>query len=729
MFSIGYYFCGLFTGNNPIPPTVTQMSTWQFAESPWEPLTLFPWTWEEFCAAWENYWPLFFSWDNFGYYGLWVADTVLLLSRFFLLFVVPLLFVGFALFSRYTSVISDDADVESKQLKGFKAFQFNRLYPLVVNIKGYFGFLLETKIWLYVWGIMWGIYFNLFSIVIAFFAYYFYFVIDFEFTGIYTQLLKLLEDLTPVIRFIPGIIWVIIIYCVYERICRARALEKLYRLESKNEEFVSELGLFTIAYGNMGVGKTRFVTSCAVTCEAWMRKLALKIMLNNDLKFPNFPWPKLQRFIRECMKDRRIIDTRSCKKVIAKMQSYDEYVFREENIRWWRRQCRERGFSKYKYCFDYDLDHYSAIYNNGVQIKTIWEAIEAYAQAFVIYAVHTSLIYANYSIRSDVCVTDYGNLPDYNYDFFDRDPLLRGEYSRFCHILDYDMLRMGRKMWDENPNKEAFGFGIWVMSELDKELKNTPELVGVQREDDECNQKNDMTIPHLKMSRHAVVIDFQEFVKELGDLQRPEDLRGSARQVGELVFIAHKGKKIPALPFYSTFWLVEGVILKLLDKFLDFYLRYSINRADGTLLLYLFKNASAGLHKYCDVINSRFGVETLDLELESGRMEGGSTPAKWYLTAKDADRYSTNCLAAMFDSDTNKVGIMDVQEYRGRMAEEDELDAQHSHFHRERKEAQLLNKSDGIDEKLTELECNILEAYSLIKNTSGRKSKRNEDDE
>ena len=727
--SLGYYFCGLITDEVPFEATVTQFSTWKFGESPFEPLKLFPWTWEEFCTGWENFWPCFFSGDNFIEYLLFLIEALQWFFKWFLLITLPLIMVAYGVISKYTDTINNDLGKESKCLQGFKKFQFTKLYPFFGALKAFYKFLLDTRIWLYIWAVIWVLYFNLFSIAVSFVAFYLYFIVSYDFVGIYTQVLKLLDDLTPVVRFLPGVVWLVLAIVVLEYFCRKRAKERLYSLEEKNEKFVSKRGVFTLAYGNMGVGKTRFITSMAVTCEAWMRKQALQILLDNDLKFPNFPWLKLQKYIRESMEEHVIFDVRSCKKAIAKMRSMDLYLQKDCNKKWWSRQCRKRGLSKNKYIFDYDREHYTEIYNNGVTIKTVWEAVEAYAQAFLIYAVYTSLIYSNYSVRSDVCVTDYGNMPDYNYDYFERDPLLKGEYSKFCHILDYDMLRMGRKMWDENPNKEAFGFGIYVMSEIDKELKNTPELSGVERNDEECNQKNDLTIPQIKMSRHAVVIDFREFVKMFGDLQRPEDLRGSARQVGELVFIAEKSDKIPVLPFYSPFWLIEGIFIKIVDKFLDFYYKYIVKRADGTLFLYLLKNTSAALHKYCDSVNAKYGVITLSLELESGRMEGGTTPDKWYITSKDEDRYSTNCLSAMFDSDTNEVGIMDVKEYGGIMATEDELDMQHSHFHRERKAAKTMYASDGLDEKLSSIDCKLIDAYRLMGSSSAKTSRKSSDDD
>ena len=89
--SVAYYFCEIFAPNaNPITPTVLHMPEWIWTEDIWEPLKLFPWTWEEFKVLWGLYWPVFFSWDNLlGYFEL-LGDIAYYGSRFALL-AVPLI--------------------------------------------------------------------------------------------------------------------------------------------------------------------------------------------------------------------------------------------------------------------------------------------------------------------------------------------------------------------------------------------------------------------------------------------------------------------------------------------------------------------------------------------------------------------------------------------------------------------------------------------------------------
>ena len=90
---------------------------------------------------------------------------------------------------------------------------------------------------------------------------------SFDFGNIYTQLLKLLADLTPMIRFIPGVIWCLIGIWAYNYICRSMAFTRLYYAERCNRAFLSERGVVTTVYGEMGIGKTQMVTSMALSSE------------------------------------------------------------------------------------------------------------------------------------------------------------------------------------------------------------------------------------------------------------------------------------------------------------------------------------------------------------------------------------------------------------------------------------------------------------------------------
>ena len=245
-------------------------------------------------------------------------------------------------------------------------------------------------------------------------------------------------------------------------------------------------------------------------------------------------------------------------------------------------------------------------------------------------------------------------------------------------------------MLEDNPNKNALGFGVYVVSEIDKERKNELQIRKAaasrkkvradEAEEEPCTQDNDLFNACLKMIRHATVIANRVFVKVLCDLQRPEDWGAGGREVGEVTFIEDKGEKAPVLPFLSPYWIINGMYA-IHNVFFKFYLSYLGVRDDNTLLLYLFKNATAFYSQYIDRTEKLFGCQTFHLEVESGRMDGKAKERKFYgMDKKDfSRRYSTDAMSSIFDL-PNTVSIADFVEYADVMASKAERSIQRSHF-------------------------------------------------
>ena len=79
----------------------------------------------------------------------------------------------------------------------------------------------------------------------------------------------------------------------------------------------------------------------------------------------------------------------------------------------------------------------------------------------------------NYSVRTDNLMADNGNFPIWLTDFF---PKRRRPQSRHAHILDFDVLRLGRKVLENNPKAGSFEFGVVGITEIGKERGNNLEL-------------------------------------------------------------------------------------------------------------------------------------------------------------------------------------------------------------------------------------------------------------
>ena len=682
-FSIGYFFAELFGVEHTITPTVTELAKIPFfdfhvSSTPSTPL---PDTWTGFQSSWVEYWRLWATMDNFLGYLDFIADILFWLCMAVLIVLPFAVIIRFAL-GKYAKKQNNDYDKDSKPLKAYKWLSAHTYIPVKRFIHEFISFVREHKPYYVIWLCLGLWYANVFTVILEFIAYYFYFVISFDVLSIYRQVYKLFIDLAVPFSFLPLWLWIVIAWLVLNYVCKQIAYNTLYHNERKNRGFINERGVVTIVYGAMGAGKTTQITDMALSTEIQFRDTAFEIILDTDMQFPFFPWCNLENTLKTALNYHHVYDVPSCKRWV-----YKKYA------RWRKRPCKEK-------LFDYDYERYGLTYDNKLELVNVWQAIENYACAYLIYTVQSSLLISNYSIRSDTLMSDLGNFPLWNTDFFKRDSRLIDSYSRHAHILDFDMLRLGKQMLENNPNRNAFGFGVYIVSEIDKERKNSPELEnsGVKGTAKTCNQKNDLFNVLLKMSRHACVVANKVFVKIFADLQRPSSLGIDALELGEVADIVAVGDMSPALPFFSPFWLFDLLYCWLKPKFDNFYVQYRYNRADNTLLLYLLKTITAKLAKYHDGIYNLFGVQTLALEVERGGRDDNDIKArKYYRMPKKiySKRFATNCLSGIFEAraEANYIGVDDLKEYADIMATSKELSLQNSHF---QKEIQTLNSVNKV---------------------------------
>ena len=702
--SLAYYVMEIFSvGENPIIPTVTELQEWQFCEGIWKPIRLLPATWEEFVEKWEKYWDVFFTKENFTAYLEYIGDFFFYFSRISLI-VLPFIMVVILQINSYKSKRCNVRNLESSQLKRFKSFCFKRIYPVIAWFKDFGVFLGEHPEYRNMWLVLWCLHFNVFALVIAFIAYYLYFVASWDMLSLFTQALKLLSDLTPMIRFVPGIIWLIIGVKIYNYVCRSMAFSRLYHAERCNRSFLSGRGIVTTVYGEMGIGKTQMITSMALSSEIEQFDMAFEIMLEKDMMFPNFPWQTFRDSLRKKIDNREIVDLPSCR---AWVRSYRDYFDKITSFHYTAeeyRKLRERyGYFKTDYTFGYDYTHYRTTYNDNLKITHLFEALEDYACAYLIFTVKTSLLFSNYSIRVDSILRDLGNMPSRDNDFLNREPEYQDAYSRHAHIIDIDMLRLGKKIVKGNPKARRLSYGVFVITEIDKEFKNMQVLKETKINTEETNQKNDLHDACLMMCRHAAVVSNRVFIRIIADLQRPDAWGAGGRELGEVIYIAEKSELAPSLPFCSPYWLTQGVFSWIKSGWDSFYSTYIENRSDNTLFVYLMKNITAKINNHYDKINGLFGTQTLKLEIQSGRMDGEVKKDKWRLiTKKDRSRrYRTACLEAVFDSyEPNTMHVDDFIMYAGEVGTDEENQLQNSYFQNDIAKMKALNlKEEKINDK------------------------------
>ena len=674
--SAGYYFCELFGIPHNITPTVNDLPKIPFfgfpsqtpapptpsTPTPSTPSTPLPETWTGFQSDWAKYWGLWATMDNFTSYLLFLCDLLYTLCKG-LIIIFPFVLLAYICLKRYLNKENNDYDKDSKPLKTFKWFTAHTYRPAKLWLTGFWSFLKAHKSYYIAWLCLWLFYFNAGAIILEFLAYYFYFVISFDVVNIYRQVYKLFLDLSVPFTSVPLWAWVIVCVVLFDMLRKKIAYARLNHYEMRNRGFINARPIVYMVCGTMGKKKTTAITDMALSQEVMFRDKAFEKILENDLKFPFFPWINLENELRRAMEYHEVYNLATVRLFVAKKAA-----------RWEKTQTRER-------LFNYDYERYGLEYDDKLKVINVWETIEVYAQLYFIYIIQSSLLIANYSVRVDGVLSDLGNFPLWNADFFKRDSRLLDSYSRHAHILDFDSLRLGRKVIENNVNANNFEFGVVVITEVGKERGNTIELSEKKKKDETTNQKNDLFNSWLKMVRHSATVDNFPFVRVITDEQRPESWGADARDLCEIVHIRESGETRLAMPFFSLAELLYGW---LFGKFAGLYYQYRFVRSDNTLSMFLLKAITAKINHYYTRIYNRFGYCRLRVQVESGTQDGTLDENKYYIMSKKiySKRFSTDCFSDFFTEKAlrSPVGIDDLAEYATEKATFTELSEQNSYF-------------------------------------------------
>ena len=602
--SVAYYFCELIGIDYSFTPTVTEYS----GVLQWE--IFLPSDLEGFTASAGNFFALLINGENFVSYWSAVGNVMVVVVKAIAVLLPCVLVLWLVLWRMYRHG-NTNHNRDTVPLRVFKAISKYTYQPVKRAVLSYREYLSVHKgIWV-CWIILWVFHLNLASIVTGFFAYYFYFVLSFDVGNLYVQVCKLFIDLQVIFRHFPW--WSIVTVCwlLFNRWRKKIALNRLRHFEARNCGFINELPIVSMSCGSMGKRKTTLITDMVLSQEVMFRQKALSILQQNDMKFPYFPWIKFEDELRACMEHGTVYNLASVKTWVALKRSR---FIRHRNAEW--------------QLYGYDYRRYGTDFDDALKVNGLFAVLETYAQAYFIYVIQSSLIVANYSIRTDNALLDNGNFPLWLTDFF---PKRRRECSRHAHILDFDVLRLGKKVLENNPKAGSFEFGVVAITEIGKERGNNLELKEVKKGTDEANQKNDLFNSWLKMCRHSATVDNFPFIKVFTDEQRPESWGADARDLCDIIYINSCGDMRLSLPFYT----IEEMISEwAFNRFMRLYEDFRFRRGDNTLLVHILKSVTAWLWRRNLRIYNRFGYSILKIEKERGTMDG-KTPAEegWELYA------------------------------------------------------------------------------------------------
>ncbi len=655
--SIKFYFCEIFEIENTTKVEVIEPSDILI-----NGVMPIPSTASTFWLKFRVYFTLLVNGVNLGSYftgiGLKIGDFTRIL-----VLLLPIVILAVILVRKIYNTPNTNHNRDTRPLRLFKKISGVTYQPIKRFVLGYRCFLDNNPKWKTAWLWIWLGNVNFLSIIVAFISYYFYFSVSFNLASIYPQIVDLLKDLLLVIRHFPWFVTGTIVWIIFCKIRESRALNVLERNEARNCGFINALPIVTMTCGSMGKKKTTMTTDMALSQTVMFRQEAFHRLQKQDMKFPFFPWICFENEIKKCMEHGRIYNLASIRTWVA--QKRDRY-YKHLNAGW--------------QLYGYDIERYGMWYDSGLTNENIFDVLETYAKLYFIYVIESSLLVANYSIRAEDILYDSGNFPMRSYSFFRPSE----EYTRFAHILDFDVLRLGKKVIENNPKAGSFEFGVVVITEVGKERANNLELKELKKGAEETNQKNDLFNAWLKMCRHSATVDNFPFIKVFTDEQRPESWGADARDLADIVTIVKSGQQKLALPFFT---IEEMLYEKTFNWFLSVYYNFRHIRGDNTLLVHCLKAVISKIFWHCEKIYNRFGFSVLSVDKERGTQDEKPERKLYYLANYKIyrERFSTDCFSDYFNDLAEKsgVGLLDYIQYASVKASVDELKSQNSYFIRD----------------------------------------------
>ena len=513
---------------------------------------------------------------------------------------------------------------------------------------------------------VWLFNFNIFAVFVDFFAWIFYFFAAWDFLRVYFQVYKLMLDTFDMFVFVPVIVWIALVLDYFNKKRFELAERRVRVMELDDRDFVAACPIIVMICAEPGAGKTTMMVSMGREQQYRFREKAFEIMMRCDLKFPNFSWILFEDYLKKAIGSGDIINLFTSR----------EYVY----------ALADRFYKNPTHLtlFGYDYKHHGMLYNDGLNVRNLFEIMDDYARAFFIFMVQSSLIFSNFSAASDDIFDDGGNLGRWNMDYFSRNPMYRDAYRKFAHVLDFDFIRFGKLVANNPKYSNMFEFGIILVTEGGKERGNTLENKEIQKDADEANQKNDLMNDYLKMCRHLATIDGFPFVVFYCDEQRPESWGADARDLCRLIRVQRQEKAKLAIPFFH---LEESILQSIVDRHVAKYGKdYRWRRGDMGLLMYMQHNICAWAEKKLSTLYGQYGYKKQIVTTERGSLDGTMEEHVYWLPFKITydDAFATDCFSDIFAHRVSiaEIGIDQVPTFVGKIASIMEMSKMHSYFYK-----------------------------------------------
>ena len=669
--SVGYYFTELLGFEGVITPTVAQIPQGVTEVLPFEPA--------EFQSGLSKFFRLLIDKDNALSFLMKFAQTISRAAKVLILLLPVFVLLYFVIKNAYRRT-NNDYNADTKPLRIYKKIEAATWNKVKYFVSEYINFLRDRKIYCLAAGLLWTYNLNAITILTEAFAYVFYFAVSFDVLHIYTQVAKLAMDLTVAIDFLPWWMWVVFGWLLFDHIRKERGLKVLQSYEVKDRAFLEGHPGALFVVGKQRAKKTTTITSMALSQASVFREKAREKLRERDLQFPFFPWINLEKVIEYGIENGSL-------PTLARVRRFIRY------LKTWFYECpggtrkhalkmlkKRYGYTFGDFIFGYDYNRYGLTYDNNLYIADIFESLENYAQSYWIYAAPTPLIVANYAIRTDTQRIDNGNFPLFDDDFFSRSSKeLKKEY---CHILDYNAMRLGKLKGENDPYKDGFEIGVAAEMEHAKERGNQHTRTG-KKDSPDCNQHNDLFELDVKMHGHAATIDNYTYFRMLLDDQRADSLAADDKDLCDIIMIKKTSEAKIVMPGFAIEEALYLITTRLFDK-----VYYNIRnlRGDNTLFVYLLKKLYSPINNHYVRIFNQYSIYTSTLRVSNGMTDEKLTDkGKYYLSTKKdyAARFATDGIKEFYDKKAlrSKYGLNDFECYADLHPSCEEMKKVKSHFY------------------------------------------------
>ena len=669
--SIKCYYLGLFYLETDLSSSVVNVSSVDLR-------VLFPMDWETFKATFTLWGQALFNADNFNSY-LYEFNDVILIGVMLLQLLLVIFIVAKIIIQNSIQTQNNDYGQDTKPLKIFLRIE-KFFLPIKKWTLNFYQFFTTSKVpYLKIFIAIWLYNLNVFTILGETLAFLLYFVSTLDLSSVFIQIYKLFFDLVIMFNGLPWFLWLVIFIVLICKWRNKKGYKNLTHMNAKNCGLVKSLGVATLVSGPMDYGKTKLCVSMSLLKDDIFKETAKDTIFKSDFKFPRFPFVVFENKLKRLISEHRIYS-------LATAELYVQSVERLFTC-----YCAEKWRNKYKHLdgkkilFGYEYEEYGLTYNNGMYIETLFDVLSTYAKAYFVYSLPCSDKITNFAIREDGILESLDNFPLWDNDYFHLDPYKIEDISLYSKILDFDILRKGKKVVPLSELADTLEFGIVTITELDKERGNSLDTKELKKMVDDANQKNDLFNYSLKMGRHPSTIDFHPYIWFCFDLQRSMKVDADLREVcSEILDIVGTNKNDLALPLFFVEEFIYGLII---PEFKNMYELYRFYHGNNTLFMYLLRKICVPFYNYYHKTYNIFGYDTTYLNVLNGKLDNAGIEKKYYILHKKdfANRYSTDSHADFYRQSSLKKnkGIMDYKSYSSSRATLDELRLQNSYFIRD----------------------------------------------